>query len=312
MSKDFNEDLSKLLWEFSDKAYENSAGDLKTQLPSGFQPASNTDHEWFLQDENTSTQAIVCSGNPQFEVEENYLVIAFKGSRELTDWFRNFVLSFKVGLNYKNPILRWITALIVYPGWRRAHHGFFGDYKSVRNRIHDIIKRKYTMENVPDKIVITGHSLGGALAILCALDLVENFGSKGAGLITDDSFVMYSYGTPRVGNKAFTKYYDSKITHSFCFVNDEDIVTKLPPNKLPIIPFLTRLHPKLRWLALYLPIGYNHVKNQRYIPDDGNISQIQEYDPITKELEKVDDVKALLTGEAFTDHMRDSYQRVFG
>lgn len=44
------------------------------------------------------------------------------------------------------------------------------------------------------KLYVTGHSLGGALAILCTADLKNVFGNVD---------LTYTYGQPRVGNQAF-------------------------------------------------------------------------------------------------------------
>ena len=43
---------------------------------------------------------------------------------------------------------------------------------------------------------MTGHSLGGALAVLCALDLQDIYGNIN----------LYTFGCPRVGNAAFAQY----------------------------------------------------------------------------------------------------------
>lgn len=46
--------------------------------------------------------------------------------------------------------------------------------------------------------MVTGHSLGGALAILAAADI------KSVGHKVDE---VYTFGQPRVGNVAFSKWY---------------------------------------------------------------------------------------------------------
>jgi predicted lipase len=51
----------------------------------------------------------------------------------------------------------------------------------------------------PWQVYVTGHSLGGALATLCAYELCNRAPSKRAHY----SVTMYTYGAPRVGNKTF-------------------------------------------------------------------------------------------------------------
>lgn len=68
------------------------------------------------------------------------------------------------------------------------------------------------------KLWITGHSLGGALAVLAACRL------------SDLKPGVYTFGQPRVGDEAFADTYDSRIgSRYFRFINDKDIVARVPP-----------------------------------------------------------------------------------
>ncbi|OGX38758.1 MAG: hypothetical protein A3C36_00790 [Omnitrophica WOR_2 bacterium RIFCSPHIGHO2_02_FULL_52_10] len=63
--------------------------------------------------------------------------------------------------------------------------------------------------------------LGGALVALAVDSLTEE---------DEDISGLYTFGQPRVGDKEFTENFDWKIkSRSFRFVNDEDIVTRVPP-----------------------------------------------------------------------------------
>jgi hypothetical protein len=68
------------------------------------------------------------------------------------------------------------------------------------------------------RIVVTGHSLGGAIATLCAqyLSTVYPYVS------------IYTYGSPRVGNYAFAELFNSTVTDSYRVINRDDIVPHLP------------------------------------------------------------------------------------
>lgn len=72
------------------------------------------------------------------------------------------------------------------------------------------------------RILITGHSLGGALATLCFLDLLSIHGDKVAFA------PLYIYGTPRVGNAAFATYTASHGVPVFRVVHNRDPVPHLP------------------------------------------------------------------------------------
>ena len=69
------------------------------------------------------------------------------------------------------------------------------------------------------QVWVTGHSLGAAISILCALELEES----GLGPIN-----VYNFGLPRVGNKAFAQYYDSHVPNTYRVVNGHDIVPHVP------------------------------------------------------------------------------------
>lgn len=70
-------------------------------------------------------------------------------------------------------------------------------------------------------VFVTGHSLGGALATLCALDLKIN-------LKLPDVRVV-SFGSPRVGNYIFAKWFEQEIGPHWRFTHNRDIVPSVPP-----------------------------------------------------------------------------------
>lgn len=83
------------------------------------------------------------------------MVITFRGSVDLTNWLSN--------LN---------TATTSYSGCSscNVHIGFYNAYKDVAPLVRNLAQR--LLSQFKDaKLIITGHSLGGALAVFCALDL---------------------------------------------------------------------------------------------------------------------------------------------
>lgn len=79
-------------------------------------------------------------------------------------------------------------------------------------------------------VTICGHSLGGALATLLALDVAANTGFKAPA--------VYTYASPRTGDSLFASTYDQVVLNSYRIANRLDIVPALPP-----------------------PINYEHVLN---------------------------------------------------
>ena len=71
-----------------------------------------------------------------------------------------------------------------------------------------ILNERHTV----DRIIVTGHSLGGAIATMAAIDLYWIYGAK---------IKIINFGSPRVGNLAFHDYFKKLFgnDHVFRVVN---------------------------------------------------------------------------------------------
>jgi triacylglycerol lipase len=72
--------------------------------------------------------------------------------------------------------------------------------------------------------LITGHSLGGALAVLAAPTLQL--------LLPNQTFQMYSFAGPRVGDPTFVDAYNFWVPQSYRVVNLADAIPMLPPSRI--------------------------------------------------------------------------------
>lgn len=139
----------------------------------------------------------------------NTIIIVFSGTNNLclagTD------------LDYSQVELQNITNYV--PGIK-GHQGMYSAYKIIRNKIIDIIKPAL-LSNNPPKLIITGHSLGGALSAICALDLAYY------------KPIHYSFGAPLFFNPLGAEAFEKYVTNSYRIANLSDIVTLLP---LPVMP----------------------------------------------------------------------------
>jgi triacylglycerol lipase len=88
----------------------------------------------------------------------------------------------------------------------------------------------------------TGHSLGGAMATICA-------GRCFLSHIRSMPCALYTYGSPRVGNRTYINYCD--IEH-IRWVNNNDMVTRVPP----------------AWF------GYRHSGQEMYLNTHGQLRQL--------------------------------------
>ena len=92
-----------------------------------------------------------------------------------------------------------------------VHGGFQGEIKKVWDDLN------FTVADIQDrKIHITGHSLGGAMATICAKRLQEE------GI---HPHCLYTYGSPRVGDK---RWVSSLNVDHYRFQNNNDVVCKVP------------------------------------------------------------------------------------
>ncbi|KAH3724911.1 hypothetical protein DPMN_050738 [Dreissena polymorpha] len=87
----------------------------------------------------------------------------------------------------------------------------------VLNSVKELVVR-----NRDYNVVVTGHSLGGAMASLAAYALVTR------NVVDKRRLFLYTYGMPRVGNKEYAYYHDRLVSNSWRIINGKDIVPRLP------------------------------------------------------------------------------------
>ncbi len=112
-------------------------------------------------------------------------------------------------------------------GAGHTEDGFTDMYETLRTAIEpDAPKVVNALAKLPfaqpvGSVTICGHSLGGALATLLALDVAANtkFGDP----------AVYTFGSPRTGDLLFARTYDQVVKNSYRIANRLDIVPALPP-----------------------------------------------------------------------------------
>lgn len=107
-----------------------------------------------------------------------------------------------------------------------VHAGFLSLWNSLRSDVRKklrLAEREMDMEDTESgfEVVVTGHSLGGALAVLCAYHLSRWFKWRGS---KSPRLIVYTFGQPRVGNVAFEKTYNKYVRRSFQVMNESDLV----------------------------------------------------------------------------------------
>ncbi|QDV73637.1 lipase family protein [Botrimarina mediterranea] len=134
---------------------------------------------------------------------EDAAIVAFRGTDDLEDWFANFDFREQTQLS----------------DGRTVHRGFQAYY----NVFADEVKRVLA-DWAPNRLWVTGHSLGGAMAACCAVDLVDS-DIPFSGIVT--------FGQPRIGNDVLARRLDFATSGRYMrFVNEDDAVPLAPPGLL--------------------------------------------------------------------------------
>lgn len=103
-----------------------------------------------------------------------------------------------------------------------VHYGFLRAYLSIRDALLRGIEMLSSDLAEGYSFHFTGHSLGGALAIIAASDF------QARHLFDDWDVSCMSYGAPKAGNVPFAAIYNKLVPNSFRVVNDSDLVARMP------------------------------------------------------------------------------------
>ncbi|CAI5738018.1 unnamed protein product [Hyaloperonospora brassicae] len=101
-----------------------------------------------------------------------------------------------------------------------VHQGFYWAYRSVALQVMSALQK--LRQQYPDALLmVAGHSLGGAVAAICAFEL-EFIEMKPVA-------ALYTFGKPRVGNTEFSAKLRNASMATYRVTHFQDIVPHLPP-----------------------------------------------------------------------------------
>lgn len=155
----------------------------------------------------------------------------------------------------------------------RVHRGFKKEVDDIWPELEQMLSANQKILN--KRLWFTGHSLGGAMASICA-------GRCLLSEIKTSPEQIHTFGSPRVGTKRYINH--AKVDY-YRWVNNNDIVTHTPP----------------AWL------GYRHSGKEMYLDSNGNLRELNK-------IQKSADLwKGVVMGlkkyeiDYFSDHLIDRY-----
>lgn len=186
------------------------------------------------------------------------IVIAFRGT-EPNEWN-----DIKADMDAKKALAETVG---------HVHRGFKKEVDDLWPQLEEmLISHK---QNLSKKLWFTGHSLGGAMASICA-------GRCLLSHIDTHPEQVHTFGSPRVGTKRYINH--AKVDY-FRWVNNNDIVPRSPP----------------AWL------GYRHSGQEMYLDANGKLRKLNRIE------RRADMWKGLVMGakrreiDYFSDHLIDRY-----
>lgn len=184
-----------------------------------------------ISNHQTDTHALIVDGSDR-------IIVTFQGTKS----FKNLMTDINAFHTKLNRVLPTGSASLgsseLWDSNAKVHRGFADAYMGVSERVIESLRAQYHI--MPRPIYFAGyvhislprtlpftntshsHSLGGALATLCALDCLINL-----NLDAQDVFVS-TFGAPRVGNRSFQRIYDEHIPAHWRVVNAPDLIPSLP------------------------------------------------------------------------------------
>jgi hypothetical protein len=173
------------------------------------------------------------------------LTFNFQDLPSLADWLNN------------------LTAELVQPAWlpdnspARVHEGFLTSLENLRKAgAFDEVNRQLLAGGDGTQLLITGHSKGGAVAVLAALRFwaESQIGSK-----------MVTFAAPRAGDRAFADIFNNAQIHHTRYEFQDDLVPHLPPRIDGFVGMLEKIPWIGKWFAGLQLYDYESVGELRFI-----------------------------------------------
>jgi triacylglycerol lipase len=134
-------------------------------------------------------------------------IIVFRGTQRTIEWVLNI-----------NAVYATNDRKVASQSYGTIHPGFSAIYSNISSQTLEAAKK--LNPSVP--CYISGHSLGAAIATLAAIDIAVNIPRL------QKQVQLYSYASPRVGDRVFAREHNRVVPNSYRVVNLADAITLVP------------------------------------------------------------------------------------
>ncbi|CAI9115785.1 OLC1v1016778C2 [Oldenlandia corymbosa var. corymbosa] len=217
---------------------------------------------WNEYEEQHSTQVIMFQDK---KVDPDLIMVAFRGTSpfDADDWITDLNLSWYEleGVGRVHAGFQKALGLHKDKGWPKEIQAISGTkqfaYYTIREKLRELLS-----QNKNAKFMVTGHSLGGALAIL--FPAILSFHEEKWLLHRMEG--VYTFGQPRVGDEKFGDFMKEKLRiynvkyHRYVYSND--IVPRLPYDDKTLM--FKHFGPSLYFNSLYQGQVLEEEPNKNY------------------------------------------------
>eukprot|EP00698_Gefionella_okellyi_P002877 TRINITY_DN12741_c0_g1_i1.p1 TRINITY_DN12741_c0_g1~~TRINITY_DN12741_c0_g1_i1.p1 ORF type:complete len:277 (-),score=21.56 TRINITY_DN12741_c0_g1_i1:91-921(-) len=197
----FDRDFAYEVVPLAFAAYCNQA-DLESWTCIWCQDESKLHFVAYIDDEGTNTAGYV-------GIVNDTIVLSFRGTK--FDSLDNWITDLKTAHTTPYPSV---------PG-AAVHIGFFEAYTAVQSQVYSQLNVARKQCSHCRMALVTGHSLGAAIATLAVADANSP--------LRDLDIEVYTFGSPRVGNQVFATYYNGLDIPTWRMVHANDMIPHLPP-----------------------------------------------------------------------------------
>ncbi|ETS80671.1 hypothetical protein PFICI_08200 [Pestalotiopsis fici W106-1] len=189
--------------EYAAAAYCNTEDDVGTVVTCIDGVCSNVTAAGATVTATFAGDATDIQGFVSTDATNEVIVVSFRGSHSVRNWITDLV--------FVQELCDITTGCLL-------HTGFYAAWLEVKDVITAAVSAAKTA-NPSYSIVFTGHSLGAAVATV------------GAAYTRKDGYSIdiYTYGSPRVGNRAFVAYVTDQAGAEYRVTHLDDPVPRLPP-----------------------------------------------------------------------------------